>query len=96
MISDIFEKNPLNTPVIAIIKQFDSQNLEYMVHAVVILYADNEYTIYWDPYYGEMSEPTSKFYNQWEAIDKICVRLKHIPRTQRLLEEFPKQKEEEI
>jgi hypothetical protein len=95
IISDVMEENPLHTPVIAIIKQYDSQELDWMVHAVVILYAANDYTVYWDPIYGEMTEPTSKFFQQWDSLYRICVRLKHVPRVQRLLEEFPKEKEEE-
>ena len=95
IISDVMEENPNQAPVIAIIKQYDSQELDWMVHAVVILYAANDYTVYWDPIYGEMTEPTNKFFQQWDDLYRICVRLKHVPRVQRLLEEFPKDKDEE-
>jgi hypothetical protein len=88
---DVMEENPLQTPVIAIIKQYDSLEMDWMPHAVIILYASNEYTIYWDPIYGEMTEPTNKFFHQWDEFNRLCIRLKHVPRVQRILEEFPRE-----
>jgi hypothetical protein len=88
IIEDIHEENPLETPVIAMIGQFDTQELNWMPHAVVLLQASNEYVTYFDPFYGELVEPTNSFYRKWEALDNFCVRLKHVPRTQRILEEY--------
>jgi hypothetical protein len=93
IINDIHVANPLNTPVIAVIGQYDTQNLGWMVHSVVILYATNDYTYYWDPIYGGISEPTNLFFRKWDQLSRFCVRLKHVPRTQRLLEEYSKEKQ---
>lgn len=88
IIDDIHVENPLNTPVVAMIGQFDSQELNWMPHAVVLLHASDKYTVFFDPFYGEISEPTNSFFTKWLALDRYCVRLKHVPRTQRILEEY--------
>lgn len=88
IIEDVHHENPLRTPVIAMIAQYDSRNLAWMPHAVVVVQASNESTTYFDPFYGEMVEPTNAFYRKWLALDRFCVRLKHVPRTQRILEEY--------
>jgi hypothetical protein len=95
IINDIHVANPLHTPVIAVIGQYDTQNLGWMVHSVVILYAANDYTYYWDPIYGGISEPTNSLFRKWDQMSRFCVRLKHVPRTQRLLEEYSKGKQGE-
>ena len=92
IIEDIHHENPLKTPVIAMIGQYDSQELAWMPHAVVILQASNISTTYFDPFYGEMTEPTNAFFRKWLALDRFCVRLKHVPRTQRILEEYNDQR----
>ena len=90
--NDIHEDNPLQVPVIALIGQYDTQQMGWMKHAVVILDAQDDFTFYWDPFYGPISEPTSLFFKKWNQLQRYCVRLKHIPRTQRLLEEYPTEK----
>jgi len=87
--SDVHEENPLQTPVIALIGQYDTQEMGWMKHAVVILDAQDDYTFYWDPFYGPISEPTNLFFRKWDQLQRFCVRLIHIPRTQTLLEEYP-------
>ena len=88
IIEDIHTENPIKTPVIAMIGQYDTQNLNWMPHAVILLYATNQDVVYFDPFYGEISEPTNLFFTKWLALDRFCVRLKHVPRTQRILEEY--------
>lgn len=79
-----------NVPIIMIIYQYDTVNLNYFQHAVVLLKANNQFVVYFDPIYGELTEPTSKFYNQWLYTNRTCIRVKINPRAQRMLEEFSK------
>ena len=75
--------------MIALIAQYDTQEMGWMKHAIVILDAQDNYTFYWDPFYGPISEPTNLFFRKWDQLQRFYVRLKHIPRTQTLLEEYP-------
>ncbi|MFB0544009.1 MAG: hypothetical protein ACETVR_04435 [Candidatus Bathyarchaeia archaeon] len=75
--------------VIMAINQYDSLNNKYMKHTVVLLKANDERVVYFDPIYGEINELTSSFYSKWEPLDRFCIRLKIGERAQRVLEEFP-------
>ena len=86
--NDINIDNPFKKPVIMAIMQYDTHQTDYIPHTVVLLKADNANVVYFDPIYGEMFEPTNKFYNQWLYMDRTCIRFKIGERAQRILEEF--------
>lgn len=85
---DLNIDNPFKKPVLMMIYQFDVVDINYFPHAVVLLKGDNKWVTYFDPIYGEMIEPTPKFYRQWEFTDRTCARIKIEPRVQKVLEEF--------
>ncbi len=82
-------KEPMKKPVIMSIYQYDIIQENYFQHAVVLVKADNANVLYYDPIYGDMFEPTPKFYNQWQYTDRFCIRLKILPFAQSIIEEFP-------
>ena len=86
---DVNQEDPFKKPVIMGIYQYDIKQLNYFPHGVVLLRADNANVTFFDPIYGEMFEPTPKFYNQWEQTERTCIRFKTVPLSQRILEEFP-------
>jgi len=88
ILNEINNEDPFKKPVIMMIMQFDTHELNWMRHAVVLLKADNKWVTYFDPIYGELYEPTSKFYNQWIANDQLCIMFKIGQRAQRVLEEY--------
>lgn len=91
---DINEMNPFRKSVILLIMQYDSHELNWFQHAVVLIEANNDYVTYFDPIYGDMAEPTNKIYHQWEMNDRLCIRLKIGERVQRILEEYQESEEE--
>jgi len=86
--NDINMQAPFKRPVIMAIMQYDTHQTDFVKHTVVLLKADNANVVYFDPIYGEMFEPTNKFYNQWLYMDRFCIRLKIGERAQRIIEEF--------
>lgn len=88
ILNEVNGENPFKKPVIMMIMQYDTHELNWMRHAVVLFKADNKWVTYFDPIYGECSEPTSKFYNQWSHNDRLCIMLKIGQRVQRVLEEY--------
>ena len=85
-------EEPMKKPVIMSIYQFDTSKKNYFPHSVVLVKADNANVLYYDPIYGDMFEPTPKFYNQWQYTDRFCIRLKIVPFAQSIIEEFPIEK----
>lgn len=81
-------EDPMKKPVIMSIYQYDTTQQNFFPHAVVLVKADNANVLYYDPIYGDMFEPTSKFYNQWEYTNRFCIRLKILPFAQSIIEEF--------
>jgi hypothetical protein len=86
--NDVNQRNPFKKPVIMGIYQYDIKQLNYFPHGVVLLRANNTNVTFFDPIYGEIFEPTPKFYHQWEQTERTCIRLKIVPLAQTILEEF--------
>lgn len=88
ILDEVNKEDPFKKPVIMMIMQYDTHELNWMRHAVVLLKGDNKWVTYFDPIYGERNEPTSKFYNQWSNNDRLCIILKIGQRAQRILEDY--------
>jgi len=80
-------------PPIAWVRLSDAQGVHKCAHAVVItdLDRENNRIYYNDPMFGEKNEDLSSFLTRWENEDRVLIKVKIGKKTQRILEEFPKE-----
>jgi len=80
-------------PPIAWVRLSDTVGAHKCAHAVVItdLDRENNRIYYNDPMFGEKSEDLSSFLTRWENEDRVIIKVKIGKKSQRMLEEFPKE-----
>ena len=83
-----------NRPIISWISP--SEIFTGLSHSVVITGIDEgKLLVYYnDPLYGKKVESMVKFLSMWDRADRVLIKIKIGARTQRLLDEFPKDKRE--
>jgi len=91
--SEIEDEIKANRPVIAWIELSDG--IHRCGHAVVVTGLDREkHLIYFnDPMFGEKQEEIGSFMSRWDNLDRILIKVKIGKREQRLLDEYPKERE---